>query len=367
MLTWHLDQLTTQTSLPEEGLGLWVPAELLSHHQIPLPVAPRRKWAAMLPWLMEDRILEPVERMHFVITARHADHLDVIAMRRSDMDACLETAAKVEVQVLAAQPDYLALPWYTGEIVVAWRLSGASRVLLVRTSENEGFAAPEGLAEVLLGRVLKDSEAELVALMPEQALPAFLRSHSVKCEEAPDWHIPMRDGINLLSGDYAVKNTAQIDKRGIQAAAALLFLALILAFVWLRTDVSKMENAVTLLEETQQRQFSQLFPGISGGDDLRSTLETLQDTGFQQREKMQEPVAALLLALDSALASCTCELTSIELAAGNGRLEFKSGAPAGLETLPGYSVTSGLNEDGGTQTTISLASDGRTNVTRVAQ
>lgn len=264
MQTIHLDQLSTQTSLPVEGVGIWLPSEQISHFQIPLPTAPKRKWQELLPWMLEDKVLEPVENLHFSIISTTATDLEVMALRRSDMDACLEQAAKVEVSLKCAQPDFLALPWKKGEIVMAWRLSGDSRVLVVRTGESSGFAAPEALAEVLvqkeLAARLEDKSADapedvnegedtgdtgkeehepeidlsfeqdhnsledaddyededdgsgidLVACMPYEALPAFLQEKEVSYEPAPDWNAPMSSSLNLLSGDYGVKTESNI-------------------------------------------------------------------------------------------------------------------------------------------------------------
>jgi len=52
------------------AMQLWVPTERIGFHQVDVPTAPERKWPQLIPWLLEDRILQPVEEMHFVIAGR---------------------------------------------------------------------------------------------------------------------------------------------------------------------------------------------------------------------------------------------------------------------------------------------------------
>ena len=35
-------------------MDLWVPSELVALHLIDPPSAPRRKWAELIPWILED-------------------------------------------------------------------------------------------------------------------------------------------------------------------------------------------------------------------------------------------------------------------------------------------------------------------------
>ena len=61
-------------------MQLWVPSERVGMHLIDVPAAPERKWPELIPWLLEDRLLQPVADMHFVIAGRsHNGQLQIWA------------------------------------------------------------------------------------------------------------------------------------------------------------------------------------------------------------------------------------------------------------------------------------------------
>ena len=67
-------------------MQLWVPSERVGLHLIDVPTAPERKWPELIPWLLEDRILQPVDDMHFVIAGRSdGGQLQVLAVSHQDM------------------------------------------------------------------------------------------------------------------------------------------------------------------------------------------------------------------------------------------------------------------------------------------
>ena len=67
-------------------MQLWVPSERVGMHLIDVPAAPERKWPELIPWLLEDRLLQPVADMHFVIAGRsHNGQLQIWAVSHNDM------------------------------------------------------------------------------------------------------------------------------------------------------------------------------------------------------------------------------------------------------------------------------------------
>jgi len=64
------DPLKSVAGSNAEPLTLWVPSEAISLHSVDIPTAPQRKWAELLPWMLEDRVLQPVDEMHFVVAGR---------------------------------------------------------------------------------------------------------------------------------------------------------------------------------------------------------------------------------------------------------------------------------------------------------
>ena len=79
------DPLQSVAGTNASAMSLWVPSERVGLHSVDIPSAPQRKWAELIPWLLEDRILQPVEEMHFVIVGRSDDQLHILAVSRQDM------------------------------------------------------------------------------------------------------------------------------------------------------------------------------------------------------------------------------------------------------------------------------------------
>ena len=96
------------------GSGAWVPTEAIACHRPVVPAVPRRKWLAMIPWLLEDQLLEPVERLHFACGERGADGaVAVLVVNSEQLVRWRRDAAGPLV------PDGFALPWAQGECVLA--------------------------------------------------------------------------------------------------------------------------------------------------------------------------------------------------------------------------------------------------------
>ena len=95
----------------ELSMQLWVPSERVGIHLIDVPTAPERKWPELIPWLLEDRILQPVEQMHFVIGERDDQgQVQVFALSCSDMQEWQRVADNAGVAALSMVPDFLVLP-----------------------------------------------------------------------------------------------------------------------------------------------------------------------------------------------------------------------------------------------------------------
>ena len=58
----HLDRHQLGSGDANRAMALWVPSQRICLHVIEAPTAPQRKWAELIPWILEDRILQPVEK-----------------------------------------------------------------------------------------------------------------------------------------------------------------------------------------------------------------------------------------------------------------------------------------------------------------
>ena len=103
------DPLQSVAGARVDSKSLWVPSERVGLHSIPIPSAPERKWAELIPWMLEDRLLQPVDEMHFVVAGRDDQQLHILAVSQQDMREWLRIADNAGVAASAMAPDFMAL------------------------------------------------------------------------------------------------------------------------------------------------------------------------------------------------------------------------------------------------------------------
>lgn len=368
----HIDSIDTAVS---RSAGVWVPSERVSVHRLPRPTAPRRKWRQLLPWLLEEQLLSPVETLHVVMLAEEENSLLVAAVSQADMQSWLASIEAAGLVPQALLPDYLALPWQAGELSLALRQSSQNSdapLVVVRYGQWQGFAAsadriPALLAAVeLAGEPTGESTGEsageplrrIYYMRPEQ-IPDELQQEAADCREEISWQQPLPTTANLLQGDYATKPAS-----GYLSAwwpvAALLLLAVGLGWGTLEVANRSLSNEVVSLDQSRMSWFHTLFPDAPGLTDnavyparpaalpsatlaTHRSIETLVQRRFAQRERMQGSAIAVMTALDPVLSRCDCELSAFQVDETGAELLFKSGDPdtllSQLSPLSGHRVS----------------------------
>jgi len=322
-------------------MQLWVPSERVGLHLIDVPTAPERKWPELIPWLLEDRILQPVAEMHFVIAGRSGSgQLQIMAVSHEDMREWQRVADNAGVAVQGMVPDYLALPWEQGRINVGWRDGHC----LVRTGADQGFAASADIAWTMIDSLLatEDTSPRLSISVPDPMLvPEHLRQLADINDASIDWtfaDMPMV--ANLLSGQYR-PSTVSLPASTWLPALGLGVLALALMLGYLQLSSSFFHSQVQALEKQLVRDYSRLLPGArQGSADIRAAVAARLDAGFVQQRALTDGSVAALLALDELMTACDCDL--ISLVADKNSLELTVGNGEKLKTrdlnIPGYQI-----------------------------
>jgi general secretion pathway protein L len=130
----------------QEPVAVWVPSESVICQTVDVPPVPSRKWQAMIPWLMEDQLLDRPEDMTFVTAKADGRRVPVIATASATIAAWQQRIDELDIPVTALVPDFFALPWRQGEISIV--VSGGR--CLLRHSEYAGAAGPVTLLMSLL-------------------------------------------------------------------------------------------------------------------------------------------------------------------------------------------------------------------------
>ena len=323
-------------------MQLWVPTERIGFHQVEVPTAPERKWPQLIPWLLEDRILQPVEEMHFVIAGRTDNNqLQVLAVSREDMQHWCRVAENSAVAASSMVPDYLALPWEAGRINVGWR----EGTVVVRSGPDQGFAASPEIAWAMIDRLIQSAEVapRLSISIPDQSLvPQYLGQTADINDSNIDWEftdIPATP--NLLQGDFKPRSsqTSQASWLPVMGLAAL---ALVLLFAYLQISNNLLGKQVQQLEQQLVSGSSKLFgTGNINAADVRSLAEQRLSYLFAQQQSLRTGAVVGLTALDSLMSDCECNLVS--MTAGDDKLSLVIDSGSKLKSralnIPGYQTS----------------------------
>lgn len=323
-------------------MQLWVPTERIGFHQVEVPTAPERKWPQLIPWLLEDRILQPVEEMHFVIAGRTDNNqLQVLAVSREDMQHWCRVAENSAVAASSMVPDYLALPWEAGRINVGWR----EGTVVVRSGPDQGFAASPEIAWAMIDRLIQSAEVapRLSISIPDQSLvPQYIGQTADINDSNIDWEftdIPATP--NLLQGDFKPRSsqTSQASWLPVMGLAAL---ALVLLFAYLQISNNLLGKQVQQLEQQLVSGSAKLFgTGNINAADVRSLAEQRLSYLFAQQQSLRTGAVVGLTALDSLMSDCECNLVS--MTAGDDKLSLVIDSGSKLKSralnIPGYQTS----------------------------
>lgn len=345
----NLDRRITNEGLAFESVAgsnqtpmqLWVPSERVGLHLIDVPTAPERKWPELIPWLLEDRILQPVDDMHFVIAGRSdGGQLQVLAVSHQDMRDWQRIADNAGVAAQSMVPDYLVLPWEQGRINVGWR----DGLCLVRTGLEQGFAASADIAWTMIESLLDSAEISprLSISIPDHALvPEHLRELADINDSVIDWEfadIPATP--NLLSGQYR-PSVSQLPSAEWLPTLGLGALALVMLVSYLQIASSHLQDQVEGLERQLTSDYAKLFPSAKRANgDIRAATESRLNYSFAQQRALNTGSVAGLVALDSLMQSCECDLVSLLADQDSMELTINNGAQLKTRDLiiPGYQL-----------------------------
>lgn len=285
--------LTDAAALQAKGRRLTVllPAEQVTLTHVEVPSRNPQKVLQAVPYLLEDKLAEDVESLHFALGARTDAGQLVAVVNRDRLKATLDQLSDAGLKPASLVPDVCALAPEAGSVAVA--LDGDTA--MVRTPDGGGFGADAMLAAQLVKRrTAADTSLTRVSLhgTPAEvdALDAALADTSLERIKHPaaDGALPAlaaglgsQRGLDLLQGEFKQQTPLQEHWRTWRVAAILLALCLILglteqvvSYVKLRRQANALQAQVTQLFE-QAMPGSRLVPG-SEQQEMQARLAELQ-------------------------------------------------------------------------------------------
>ncbi len=270
---------------------------LLIHAGLP-PSSPARL-AQVLPYALEDQVLDDVESLHFVAGPRREDGQHAVAVvARERMQVWQDVLGAAGIAADRIVPDFLAVP-LDGRKACAL-LDGEH--CLVRLAADKGFACvleqlpnwlETGLDLDLIpveasGKRLVPSGFDWQVLRPMAALDALYAGAELD------------SGLNLLSGAFAPQHRRAPQRRLWRVAAILAGVAIVVGLAGQLTSVLRLQAANSEVEKAIEQHYADLFPDSPPVPDpvarVRSELARLggvsQDQGLLGVLSQAAPILA---------------------------------------------------------------------------
>ena len=327
-----------------DEVAVLVPGESVLLIRAELPPGNRSKLSRVLPFALEDRLLDDVETLHFALGDRHADGWwGVAVVARERLDAWLQGLAGAGITADVLIPDTLAVP-HTGEGTTV--LLEPSRCV-VREGRETGFVcAPEQLQAWL------PTSGDFDLWPTESSVSGFMPAHGQGQLHPPAVALDVfARGVgetpspNLLQGDFAPRHRRAPQRRLWRIAAMFAAAAVLVGLAGQAIDVLRLRVASQEADAAIARSYADMFPDSPPVPDpvarVRSELQRLgggtDDHGMLSLLSRMAPI----------LASHDFRLHMLGLEYRNASLELSVQAPdlgnldqlrERLATLPGISV-----------------------------
>ena len=330
-------------SADAEPQSVWVPSEDISFFRVPRPKVARGKWAQLLPWVIEEQVLQDVATLHIVpIGDLTTDEITVAVLENTILEQWLASCSQRNLDAQAFVPDVFSLPWASGEVTIKVE----SDRILVRSGLADGFSGDFDWVEHLLSQsgILQAAGIVNVYIDTDQELPEFLPEHAQRRAVDSLAVISRIDkSFNLLVGRHQPSSRYNVlpEWRLVMSAAALVF-GLFVVTLWL--DVHQSQNQLAAVNKAINDDYQLIFKrSLDGASaNIRSIVaEQLEGTGGASVavESAWDSIATL----DQVLSDCdSCVLQTLEADSQATQLLLRTKQSASVkqkfDTLPGVRV-----------------------------
>jgi general secretion pathway protein L len=277
-----------------------VPTNDISFFAVEMPKVARSKWAQLIPWLLEDKLLTPADDVHFAFGERNEVGLVPVAVvAKVLMQNWVDSFEAAPVENCIA--DIFELPFVEGKWVVSYQADYAR----VRSSESEGFAGSKAWVDAV---IVAQSEIEL-----EVCNDDFVAAKAMVSPAS----------INLLQGAYKPNKRKGSGEAKAWLPIALATVAILLLFITtILVEAYQFNQTAESYRQSSLRDFERLFGSTlnADGGGLREEAEYLQRYA-QHKGRRGEGVSGLLQAVDRVISKCArCNLIAMQ--AENNKLEL---------------------------------------------
>jgi len=273
---------------PSTAVVVLVPSSDCLVTRVSLPTRQRRQQLKAIPFALEEQIATDIDDMHFAIGKRTGDgHLSVVAVAKTKMQHWIDVLTEADIFASAMLP--LAALLEAPED--AWSIFQLGDIYLVNQQDNCWSGSAD---EVMMMLQLS------IQSLGEEDQPGLIFWGS---EEVPPWvaglglefsHQTLQDprqalltrfdlqNINLLQGDFEVKDDWDAGWNIWRSVAALTLLAVLLKFSFMGFDIYRFNDQRQILKKDIEKTYHLVAPGARIVDPERQMRQLLtQQKGGQ--------------------------------------------------------------------------------------
>jgi len=313
-----------------------VPGEDVVVTEVALPGQNRQRLLAVLPFALEDQLIDDVNDLHFVLGPRHGNGnyvVSVVNRERMQMwaDSCEELGLRIDVMV----PDTMALSTSIG----TWSILLEDQRSIVRTGVHSGFAVDHSNLNQLLSTTIADAEGvtperidiidcrDLSVNPDDFSLDSGIELHVTNFEQdSLIWlaeHFDYEAPVNLLFGEFSRKEKVKGHLRKWYPAAIMLSLLIVFGITTQVIDYLSMRNESKLLTQSMTTLYKKTFPQakrvVNAPVQMQQKLDKLQ----KQSGSSESSFAEMLVRIAPVL-RVTPGIYIKSLRYQNGRIDLES-------------------------------------------
>lgn len=231
-----------------------------------------------VPYLLEDRLAEEVETLHFALGRRAGNRLPVVIVARARMEAWLKPFDDRGLTPASLVPDLLCIPrvYENGPV---WSVLLEDGRAMVRSDACAGFSCETEMLQDFLNLAEKPEDLRLQIYPVEHAeLPSLELSTQTSASTANGLEYLVRGfdahhSINLLQGEHAAAPEYLNWFQPWRMTAALLAAWLVLGTLTLSVEYLRLRYELRALEGAAETAFRAAFPQVTRIVDLRAQAQ----------------------------------------------------------------------------------------------
>lgn len=258
-------------------VAILLPGEHVSLLDAHIPSRKRQRILQAAPWVLEDRLAQDVDSLHFALGPRLPDdRVRIAVVGREDMAAVTGQCEAAGLMPDMILPDFLALPRELGE----WTVLLEGNRVMVRTDDCDGFSTDRSLslemldalidvsredgalpARIRLFRAADDSELMEALSQRAEAMPE-IDDHPCDGAALDAWvpDLSMRPPLDLGTGEYRLRRDDEAWWRPWRPVVALAASWLMVIAITEAVHLNQLAHENQRLEQEIETVFRETLP-----------------------------------------------------------------------------------------------------------